>query len=65
MAKDTIPVIEFSLFSKEPDVIAREMTAACKDWGFFYVKHHGVPQESIDAMFELVSVNKTGLWSRF
>jgi len=50
-----IPVIDlgpsFSPGSAERAAVAREIGAACRDAGFFYVRHHNVPAQLIDALF--------------
>ncbi|KAF9303628.1 hypothetical protein BGZ74_003390 [Mortierella antarctica] len=55
-AKDTtgptIPVIDFSLFTSDPDECARQVLEASQNIGFFYLKNHGVPQDLIDRMFK-------------
>ncbi|KAG2482592.1 hypothetical protein HYH03_018476 [Edaphochlamys debaryana] len=43
------PLIDMSL--PEPQAAA-QVAAACARSGFFYVTHHGVPQELVDAVFE-------------
>ncbi|KAG0296099.1 hypothetical protein BGZ98_001109 [Dissophora globulifera] len=47
----TIPVIDFGLFSSDPEECARLVIEASRNIGFFYVKNHGVPQDLIDDMF--------------
>lgn len=52
---DTIPVIDVSPLAS-PDAAARqrvaaEIGAACRGIGFFYVAGHGIPAETIEAVF--------------
>ncbi|KAF9925532.1 hypothetical protein FBU30_004696 [Linnemannia zychae] len=48
----TIPVIDFSLFSSDPDECARQIGEAAQTIGFFYLKNHGVSQDLISRMFD-------------
>ncbi|KAG0014154.1 hypothetical protein BGZ81_000621 [Podila clonocystis] len=48
----TIPVIDFSLFTSDPEECARKVSEASQNIGFFYLKNHGVPQDLIDRMFK-------------
>ncbi|KAG0216501.1 hypothetical protein BGX28_000015 [Mortierella sp. GBA30] len=48
----TIPVIDFALFTSDPEECARQVGEASKNIGFFYLKNHGIPQVLIDRMFE-------------
>jgi non-haem dioxygenase in morphine synthesis N-terminal len=54
----TIPVIDFSGFTSCDEVATREATAgsirqAFEDFGFLYLRNHGVPQSVIDELFSL------------
>src|SRR5687768_14256236 len=53
-AMTTLPVVDVStLVDREgPDIarVARDIEAACRDSGFFYVTGHGVPTELIDRL---------------
>ncbi len=54
---DSVPVIDFAGMI-DGDPVARRRVAvnlreACVNVGFFYIANHGVPQELIDAMFDL------------
>ena len=52
----SIPVIDVSaIFSPNLDArkaVAAEIREACINIGFFYVQNHGIPQESVDGVFE-------------
>ncbi len=52
----SLNIVDLSgLQSRAPDAIgriAKEIGAACRDVGFFYVSHHGVPQSLIDTVFQ-------------
>ena len=52
---DHIPVIDLSeSFAPNPEgkkKIAWEIHKACRDTGFFYISHHGIPEAVIDAQF--------------
>ena len=54
---DTIPVIDLTgLAGNDPAATARvgaDMLRAAEATGFFYVRHHGVPQAMIDTVFGL------------
>lgn len=49
-----IPVIDFSpVQSKDLEArqsLADEVFRACTEVGFFYIKHHGIPQDTIDSL---------------
>ncbi|KAH7055378.1 hypothetical protein BKA57DRAFT_453667 [Linnemannia elongata] len=49
----TIPVIDFSLFTTNPEECARQVGEASQNIGFFYLKNHGLPQDLIDKMFNV------------
>lgn len=46
-----IPVIDFSLFTSDPEECARQVGEASRNIGFFYLKNHGVSKDLIDRMF--------------
>ncbi|KAK4563910.1 hypothetical protein RGQ29_006121 [Quercus rubra] len=54
--EDSIPIIDFSLLtSGTPDQrsqLIQELGQACKDWGFFKLINHGVPESLMVAMIE-------------
>jgi isopenicillin N synthase-like dioxygenase len=54
---DSVPLIDFSGMledSAEPrNRVAADLRDACINVGFFYIANHGVPQDLIDAMFDL------------
>lgn len=53
---DGIPVIDYSLLiSQDPDQQAKcvsDLGKACRDWGSFMVKNHGISEKLYEAMFE-------------
>ncbi|XP_076932765.1 2-oxoglutarate-dependent dioxygenase 19-like [Bidens hawaiensis] len=53
---DEIPTIDFSLLtSTDPDIrsqVIQELDIACKDWGFFRVINHGVPESLMNMVIE-------------
>ncbi|KAK1385931.1 protein DOWNY MILDEW RESISTANCE 6-like [Heracleum sosnowskyi] len=53
---DSIPVIDYShLISKDLDQQAKcvsQLGKACRDWGFFLVKNHGIPEKLYETLFE-------------
>ncbi|XP_059446460.1 2-oxoglutarate-dependent dioxygenase 19-like [Corylus avellana] len=57
--EDPIPVIDFSLLAYgTPDqrsTIIQELGRACKDWGFFMVINHGVPERLLERVIEGIS----------
>ncbi|KAF8932459.1 hypothetical protein EDD21DRAFT_152991 [Dissophora ornata] len=46
-----IPVIDFGLFTSDPEECARQIGEASQNIGFFYLKNHGISQDLIDEMF--------------
>lgn len=50
MNSNTIPVIDINEL-QHPDTLAA-LDAACREWGFFHVINHGIPQEAIDGTFD-------------
>ncbi|KAG9289537.1 hypothetical protein G9A89_002310 [Geosiphon pyriformis] len=48
-----IPFIDFSLFETEPEICAKLIKDASTSVGFFYLKNHGIPQSSIDKLFQM------------
>lgn len=56
VAPKSIPVVDLSpSFSgglQGIDDVARQIHKACREMGFFYVSHHGIDQQVIDAAFE-------------
>jgi isopenicillin N synthase-like dioxygenase len=53
---EEVPLVDFGLFLKgaesERKRIALEIGRACRDIGFFYLVHHGVPQGLVDRVFD-------------
>lgn len=53
---DTIPLIDvagiFSPEISERKKVAEKLHDACTRVGFFYIQNHGIPQESVDAIFD-------------
>ena len=53
-----IPVIDISGLresgSPNMDEVVRQLGQACRDVGFFYIKHHGIPQDLIQQTFTMV-----------
>ncbi|KAI6140667.1 hypothetical protein BKA82DRAFT_4211364 [Pisolithus tinctorius] len=49
-AFDTIPIIDIGHAStpKERAALAQQIREACMSVGFFYIKNHGIPEETID-----------------
>ena len=54
---DSVPLIDFSgMLSGTTDAqrrVAAELRDACINVGFFYIANHGVPQDLVDAMFDV------------
>ena len=53
--EDSFPVIEFANFDKHPEQTARELFDAASRWGFLILKGHGILQEDVNHIFDLVS----------
>ncbi|HEX6870797.1 MAG TPA: 2-oxoglutarate and iron-dependent oxygenase domain-containing protein [Micromonosporaceae bacterium] len=51
-AAETLPIIDISPLLKgaDPSAVARQIEAACRDSGFFYVTGHGVPAELLSRL---------------
>ncbi|KAL8143835.1 hypothetical protein V2J09_016867 [Rumex salicifolius] len=53
---DSIPVIDLSLLvSSDPDqrsTAVHQLGTACREWGFFMVVNHGVPEEIMNKMMD-------------
>ncbi|KAI6114528.1 hypothetical protein F5141DRAFT_1062914 [Pisolithus sp. B1] len=52
-AFDSIPIIDLGCASthEERAALARQIRYACVNVGFFYIKNHGIPDETIDKIF--------------
>ncbi|MFS7979303.1 putative flavanone 3-dioxygenase [Helianthus anomalus] len=54
--QDAIPTIDFSLLTSDnPKLrsqVIQELDFACKDWGFFQVINHGVPESLMNMVIE-------------
>ncbi|CAG8794368.1 22000_t:CDS:2, partial [Dentiscutata erythropus] len=63
MKLKTLPVIDLSPFTDSNNfdsefarqTVARELHFACRDVGFFYLKGHGIPQDTCDHVLKLAS----------
>ncbi|KAJ9603847.1 hypothetical protein H2200_011368 [Cladophialophora chaetospira] len=55
-SSDEIPIVDFSGYRTDLPALAQEIKEVCATWGFLYLKNHGLPQGSIDRMFD---INKT------
>jgi isopenicillin N synthase-like dioxygenase len=54
--EESFPVIDFTDFETRAEETAKELFSAASRWGFLILKGHGIPQEDVDRMFNLVSV---------
>lgn len=55
MIEANIPIIDLAPFGNpaaDTKETARMIREACKHFGFFYVKNHGVPQTLIESIFQ-------------
>lgn len=54
---DRLPVIDISpMFGSDDSAraqVAEEVGAACREYGFFYIKGHGVPDDTINRLYEV------------
>ncbi len=52
--REELPVLDLTplLIGGDLEPLARELRHACETIGFFYVSHHGVPQQVVDNVFE-------------
>ncbi|KAI7865003.1 hypothetical protein BDF14DRAFT_1731206 [Spinellus fusiger] len=50
---ETLPIIDFSEFEKDPFKVSSQVLEACKSIGFFYMLHHGIPQAQVDGAFAM------------
>uniref|UniRef100_A0A2N9J4K5 Non-haem dioxygenase N-terminal domain-containing protein n=1 Tax=Fagus sylvatica TaxID=28930 RepID=A0A2N9J4K5_FAGSY len=54
--EDLLPVIDFSLLTSgtphQRSKIIQELGQACKDWGFFMLINHGIPESLMEAVIE-------------
>lgn len=59
MSTDTIPAIDFSQYlygtREERASASQQINAACRQYGFFYLDHHGIPEELIANAFAAAS----------
>ncbi|XP_047951563.1 2-oxoglutarate-dependent dioxygenase 19-like [Salvia hispanica] len=55
---DSLPIIDFSaLVTGDPHQRSKavhDLATACRDWGFFILVNHGVPESLMEAMFRVV-----------
>ena len=50
MTSNTVPVIDINEL-QHPKTLS-QLDEACREWGFFQVINHGIPQRAIDSLFE-------------
>ncbi|KAK9097375.1 hypothetical protein Sjap_022872 [Stephania japonica] len=54
-----IPTIDFSLLvstsTQQRSLCVQQLGDACREWGFFYVTNHGIPQKVIEGILEACS----------
>ncbi|KAH8807248.1 hypothetical protein F5884DRAFT_833038 [Xylogone sp. PMI_703] len=51
-----IPIIDLANLETDFNGVADAIKEVAATWGFLYVKNHGIEQEKIDRMFEIVSI---------
>lgn len=49
---DSIPIIDLSLLASGNARAIHDLDSACRQWGFFMVVNHGIPQELINGVLE-------------
>src|SRR4051794_25472923 len=57
LGMEQIPIIDFSLFDTDQVSCSKEIKNASETIGFFYLKNHGIPQDTVDKMFTYVNKN--------
>jgi isopenicillin N synthase-like dioxygenase len=55
MENHTLPVISLAQLSTADPKALQELSSACSDIGFFYLKDHGIPQETLSRILDLAS----------
>ncbi|CAG8709761.1 991_t:CDS:2, partial [Scutellospora calospora] len=53
---ENIPIIDFSQFKTNQQICAQQIKEACENLGFFYLKNHGISQETITEVFDIVKL---------
>ena len=51
-AGDSIPVVDLSLLASGDAGAIRDLDSACREWGFFMIVNHGIPQDLVDGVLE-------------
>lgn len=54
MATEIFPVIDLSAGDDWPQTLGPKIVEACQVWGFMILTGHGISQQKIDRMFNLV-----------
>lgn len=53
--KEAFPVFDLATHEDWPSALGDQIVEALKQWGFMLITGHGISQESIQDMFDMVS----------
>jgi len=50
-----IPVLDYAILSTNPHQFVQDLKNAASQWGFFFLKNHGIAQSDVDKNFDLAA----------